>query len=210
MLTRFVCVRSQGTQSSSGEISQSGNRDNSLGEAPGDYEKSNSQQPMSKRFITDTQKDFDINNDANTQNCSPPPSVDEYLADPGDGDQVYSVIPHVEQSTDAVESSSDLTQSKEVVLDFNRKDGPGDKAEEPLPLSEESNKVHQERPAYVEEPEKIKGGENDVEWASQEHTNLESNLAADVFDKQYCHGSLPQVAISYCFLYILYIFIYYV
>ncbi|XP_061376459.1 CRC domain-containing protein TSO1-like [Gastrolobium bilobum] len=195
--TQFL-ERPQGTRLPSGEISQSDNGGNSLVEAPGDSKKTNSQHLLPERTITDTQKDFDIKNDANTQHCSPPPSVDEYLADPGDIDQIYSVNPDVEQSTDADESLSDIiqsiTQSKEIILKFDRKDGPGDKAVETLPVSEESNKVYQEKLAYVEEPEKIEGEEKDVERASQENPKLESNLSADVFEKQHSHDSLPQCA----------------
>ncbi|TKY58156.1 CRC domain-containing protein TSO1 [Spatholobus suberectus] len=186
--------RPQRTQSLSGQISQSEIAGNSLGEAPGDSRKSNSQQPLSERFITDTQKVFDSKNDANTQNYSSPPSIDEYLADPGDIDQMYSADQDVEQSTDAAETSlSGPTHSKKNILKFDRKDGPGDKPEESLPSLEDSKKSHQEKPAYGAEPEKMEGEKNDIEWASQEPTKLESNLAADVFEKQYSHDPLPEL-----------------
>ncbi|RDY11284.1 CRC domain-containing protein TSO1, partial [Mucuna pruriens] len=186
--------RPQDTQSLGGEISQSENGGNSLGEAPGDSRKSNSEQSLPERFITVTQKAFDSKNDANTQNSSSPQSIDEYLADPGDIDQIYLADQDVEQSTDAAETSlSDPTKSKKNILKFDSTDGPGDKAEESLPLSEDSNKVHQEKPAYGEEPEKMEGEKNDVELVSQEPTKLESNLAADVFEKQYSRDPLPQL-----------------
>ncbi|XP_027333149.1 protein tesmin/TSO1-like CXC 2 [Abrus precatorius] len=191
--THFM-ERSQSTQLLTGETSQSENGGTSLGEAPGDSSKPDSQQPRPERFITDTREVFDSRNGANTQNCSPPSSVDEYLADPRDVDRMYLANQDVEHSTDAAEASSlsDLTQSKKSTLKFDRKDCPGDKAEDILPLSEESEKGHQEKPAYGEEPGKIAGEKNDVEWASQEHRELESNSASGVFEKQSCHDSLPQ------------------
>lgn len=205
MLTKVILIRPQGTPLSSGGISHSDNShcrvELALGEARDVSEKSNYQQSLSEGFITDTQKDFNIKNDENSQNCSPTPSVDEYLADPGDIDQMYSVNPDEEQSTVVVESSVNfLTDSKEIILKFDRKDSPSDKAEEPLPLSEESSMVHQERPASRKAS--IEGEKDGVEWTSQEHTNLESNSAVDVFDKQYCHDSHPQVNISSRCLYV--------
>lgn len=179
--------RPQGTHLSSVEMSQSYNGGNSLRVAPGDSNESNSQLPLPERFATDTQQDIGLRNDTNTQSCSFPTSVDEYLADPGDTDEMYSVNPDVEQSTYAVESEpSNLTRTKKVILKCNGNDDPGDKAEEPSPLSEESNEIHQERP--VENPE-TEGDKRVVERVSQEHTKLESNLAADV-----SHNSLTQHA----------------
>ncbi|XP_020230310.1 protein tesmin/TSO1-like CXC 2 [Cajanus cajan] len=181
--------RPQGTQSLSGDIYQSENGGNSLGVAAGDSGKSNSEQPLPERFVADTQKVFDSKNDTNAQNNSSLLSIDEYLADPGDIDQVYSDDNGVEQSTDAAESSlNGLTQ-----LDKNiSKDGPGDKNKESLGLSEDSNKVYQEKSAYGQETEKIEGEKNDVQCASQDPTKLESNLAAGDFDKQYCDDPHPQ------------------
>lgn len=184
--------RLEGTHLSDTETSQSNVGDNSLGEARSDLKKLNSQQPLPEVFITVAQKDFDLKNDANTQSCSPPASVDEYLADPVD-DQMYPVNPEMEQSTDAVGSSS-LTESEKVILKFDRSDGPSNIAEELLPLLEESNMVHQERTTYVENPATIEGEKNGAELVSQEHINLGSSSGADVFDKQYCHDSLPQCA----------------
>lgn len=204
LLRKFAHIRPQCTQSPSVEICQSDNGDRSLViEPPDNSKKLRSQLPLPGKFITDTQKDVDIKNDASTQNCSPPPSVDEYLADPVDIDRIYSANPDEKQSGDAVESSlSDLTQSKNITLKFDDKDGPGDKAEEPLLLSHESNKeVHQEKPAHVEEPGKVEEEENDIEWASQECTKLESHLSADVLEKQHSHDSLAQVTIGSCCLY---------
>jgi len=188
-LTNSVCIRLEGTHLSDPETSQCNVGDNSLGEARGDLKKLNSQQPLPDVFTTVAQKAFDLKNDANTQSCSPPASVDEYLADPVD-DQMYPVNPEMEQSTDAVGSSS-LTESEKVILKFDTSDGPSNIAEELLPLLEESNMVHQERTEYVENPATTEGEKNGAELVSQEH--LGSSSGADVFDKQYCHDSLPQV-----------------
>ncbi|KAG4379242.1 hypothetical protein GLYMA_17G208500v4 [Glycine max] len=186
--------RPQGTQSFGGVIPQSVNEGNRLGEAPGDSRTSNSHQSLPERFINDTQQVFDFKNDENTQYYSSPSCIDKYLVDPGDIDQMYSADQDVQQqSTDAAETSlSDQTHSKNNILNFDRKDGPGDKVEESLPLSEDFNKVHLEKAAYGEEPEKMEGEKNDVEWSSQEPAKLESILAADGFDKRYSHGPLPQ------------------
>nr|XP_027189568.1 protein tesmin/TSO1-like CXC 2 isoform X2 [Cicer arietinum] len=184
--------RPQGTHLSDGGISQSDIGGNSIVEARGRLEKLKTQQPLLEGFITDTPKDFDINIDANTQSCSPPPSVDKYLADPED-DQMYSVNPEMEQSTDAAVESS-LTESKKVILKFDKEHGPSNRAEELLPLSEESNMVHQERAAYVEEPANVEGERNGAEWISQEHTVLDSSSGADVFDQHHYHDSHPQCA----------------
>ncbi|KAK7260869.1 hypothetical protein RIF29_27168 [Crotalaria pallida] len=187
--------RPQCTQSPGVEISQSDNGDKSIViEPPYDSEKLRSQLSLPGEFITDTTlKAADVKNDENTRHCSPPPSVDEYLADPVDTDPIYSANnPDVKQSDDTVASSS---QSKEITLKYDdSKDGHGDKAEEPLRLSQESNKFHQEKPVNVEEPEKLEEEKNDVERASQEHTNLESNLSADVLETQHSHDSLAQCA----------------
>ncbi|KAL5066091.1 hypothetical protein RYX36_027828 [Vicia faba] len=116
--------RPDGTHLSGGEISQPDTADigdNCVGEAHGDLKKLNPQQPLSEGFTTDAQ------NDISTQSCSPPPSVDKYLADPGD-DQLYPVNLEMEQSTDAVGSS--LTESEKVILEVDRNDVPANKAEE--------------------------------------------------------------------------------
>ncbi|CAJ2674979.1 unnamed protein product [Trifolium pratense] len=181
--------RPQGSNLSSGEISQSDIGDNSLGEARGDLKKLTSQQSLPEGFITDAQKEFGVKNDANNESCSPPQSVEEYLADPGE-DQLFPVNPETEQSTDAVGSS--LTETERVILKFDRSDGPSNRAEELLPLLEESNMVHQERQAYVENNSIVEGEKNGAELVSQEHVNLGSSSGADAFDKQYCNDSLPQ------------------
>ena len=201
-MTKFVCIRLEGTHLSDTETSQSNIGDNSLGEARSDLKKLNSQQPVPEVFITVAQKDFDLKNDANTQSRSPPASVDEYLADPVD-DQMYPVNPEMEQSTDAVGSSS-LTESEKVILKRDRSHGPSNIAEELLPLLEESNMVHLERTEYVENPATIEEEKNGAELVSQEHINLGSSSGADVFDKQYSHDSLPQV--TKLLLFILYIY----
>ena len=195
MFTNFVHIRPPCTQSPTGEISQSDNRGKSIIEAPGDSGKSTAQLPPPGKFITDAEKDFDVKNDANTQNCSPQPSVDEYLADPVDIDQMYSANPDVKQSNDDESSLSDSTRSKKIISESDSKDGPADKADKPLLLLEESNKV-QKRPAYVEEPGQIEGEIKDVEWASQGRTKVESNSSADVFKKQHSHDSLAQRTIG--------------
>ena len=112
-------------------------------------------------FITVDEKDFDLKNDANTQRCSPPTSVDEYLAKPVD-DQMYLVNQEMEQSTDAVGPS--LTESENVILKFDRNNGASNIEEELLPLLEESNMFHQERPACVENPTTIEGGKIVFNW----------------------------------------------
>ncbi|CAI8605939.1 unnamed protein product [Vicia faba] len=180
--------RPDGTHLSGGEISQpdiADIGDNCVGEAHGDLKKLNPQQPLSEGFTTDAQ------NDISTQSCSPPPSVDKYLADPGD-DQMYPVNLEMEQSTDAVGSS--LTESEKVILEVDRSDGPANKAEELLPLLEESNMVHHERPAYSENLAIMEGEKDGAEWVPQEVTNLDSSSGADVFDNQHSHDSLPQCA----------------
>ncbi|MCI30770.1 cysteine-rich polycomb-like protein, partial [Trifolium medium] len=96
--------------------------------------------------------------------------------------------------TDAVGSS--LTESERVILKFDRSDGPSNRAEELLPLLEESNMVHQERLAYVENNSIVEGEKKGAELVSQEHVNLGSSSGADAFDKQYCHDSLPQEMIN--------------
>jgi hypothetical protein len=175
---------------SSGEISQTDIGENSLGEARGDLKKLTSQQSLPEGFIIDAQKEFGVKNDANNQSCSPPQSVEEYLADPGD-DQLFPVNPETEQSTDAVGSS--LTESERVILKFDGSNGPSNRAEELLPLLEESNMVHPERLAYVENPSIVEGEKNGAELVPQEHINVGSGSGANAFDKQYCHDSLPQV-----------------
>jgi hypothetical protein len=175
---------------SSGEISQTDIGENSLGEARGDLKKLTSQQSLPEGFITDAQQEFGIKNDANNQSCSPPQSVEEYLADPGD-DQLFPVNPETEQSTDAVGSS--LTESERVILKFDGSNGPSNRAEELLPLLEESNMVHPERLANVENPSIVEGEKNGAELVPQEHINVGSGSGANAFDKQYCHDSLPQV-----------------
>ncbi|KAK7384740.1 hypothetical protein VNO78_30441 [Psophocarpus tetragonolobus] len=173
-------------QSLNGVQSQIENGGNSLGEDPENSRKSNSQQSLPERFITDTQKVFDSENDANAEHYSPTSSVDDFLADPGNIDQMYLAEKDMEQCTDAAEiSPSDPTQSKKNISKFDRTDGPGDKAED-------SNKVHQEKAVYGEEPEKVDEGKKDVEWASQEPSKLESILAAHASKKQYSHDPLPQ------------------
>ncbi|GAU15107.1 hypothetical protein TSUD_08450, partial [Trifolium subterraneum] len=183
--------RPQGSNLSSGKISQSDIGDNNLGEAHRDLKKLTSQQSFSEGFITDAQKEFGVKNDANNQSCSPPQSVEEYLADPGE-DQLFPINPETEQCTDA--GGSSLTESERAILKFDRSDGPSNRAEELLPLLEESNRVHPERLAYVENPSMVKGEKNGAELVSQEHINLESSAGADASDKKYCHDSLPQCA----------------
>lgn len=184
MLTKFLCIRPEGNHLSDGEISQIDIGDSCLGEAHGDLKKLNPQQPLSEGFTIDTQ------NDVKAQSCSPPPSVDKYLADPGD-DQMYTVNLEMEQSTDTVGSS--LTESEKVILEFDRSDGPANKAEELLPLLEESNMVHQERPACSENLAIMEGEKDGAELVSEKHTNLDSSSGVDIFDKQHSHESLPQV-----------------
>ncbi|KAH1212841.1 hypothetical protein AAZX31_14G113700 [Glycine max] len=191
--------RPQGTRSLGGVILQSVNEGNMLGEAPGDSRTSNSQQSLPERFINDTQQVFDSKNDENTQYYSSPSCIDKYLVDPGDIDQMYSAGQDVEQqSTDPAEASlSDQIHPKNNILNFDRQDGPGDKVEESLPLSEGFNKFHQENAAYGEEPEEMEVENNDVQWSSQEPAKLESILAADVFEKRYSHDTLPQLVENY-------------
>ncbi|ESW33219.1 hypothetical protein PHAVU_001G052500 [Phaseolus vulgaris] len=159
--TQFM-QRSQGNESVSEVRSQSENGGNILGEAFGYYLKSDSHQPLPERFITDTQKVFDPKNDANMQHYGGHFSIYKYLADPGDIDQMYSADQDVEQqSTDAAETSlSYPTQSN--ILNIGRKEGLGDKAEESLPLSEDSNKVHQQMPVSGEEPKRMEREQSDV------------------------------------------------
>lgn len=162
MLPKFVHTRSQGNESVSEVRSQSENGGNILGEASGYYLKSDSHQPLPERFITDTQKVFDPKNDANMQHYGGHFSIYKYLADPGDIDQMYSADQDVEQqSTDAAEISlSYPTQSN--ILNIGRIEGLGDKAEESLPLSEDSNKVHQQIPVSGEEPKRMEREQSDV------------------------------------------------
>ncbi|KAK7293781.1 hypothetical protein RJT34_16655 [Clitoria ternatea] len=185
--------RPHGTQSFNGGIYQSENGGDSLGEVPEDSKKSKSQQPFPEMFVTDSQDIFGSKNDANTQNSSPPQSIDDYFADPCDIDKMFSANQDVEQSTDAGESSlGDLTRSENNILEFDRKDDSGDKAEKSLPFQKESNVVLIEKLAYEEEPEKIEGEKNGVKCAPQEHTKLDSSLAVDIFEEQYSYDSLPQ------------------
>ncbi|OIW09275.1 hypothetical protein TanjilG_01246 [Lupinus angustifolius] len=157
------------TQSLSADISESDNGGKSLvNELPGDSINLRSQLSLPGSFTTDTtQTDVVIKNDANTQNCSPSASVDEYLADPVDIDRIYSANPDVKLSDDAIET-----------LKHGSEDGPGDRAEQTLLLSQESNKFHQEKPACVEEPGKVE----------------EQKLSADVLETQYRHDSHAQCA----------------
>jgi len=120
-------------------------------------------------FITVAQKDFDLKNDMNTQTLSPLTFFDEYLADLVD-DQMYPVNQEMEQSTDAVGPS--LTESKKVILKFDRNDGPSNIGEERLLLLKESNMVHQERLACVENPATIEGDKNGAELVYQERMPL--------------------------------------
>jgi len=120
-------------------------------------------------FITVAQKDFDLKNDMNTQTLSPLTFFDEYLADLVD-DQMYPVNQEMEQSIDAVGPS--LTDSKKVFLKFDRNDGPSNIGEERLLLLKESNMVHQERLACVENPATIEGDKNGAELVYQERMSL--------------------------------------
>lgn len=198
LLTNFMYIRPQCSQSATPGISQSDNGGKSLADNPDGSKKSSSL--LLVKFISGNQKDFDIKNDANTLHCSSSPcveSVDKYLADPADIDCMYSgcsVNPDVKLCTDTVES-------KETILKFDDENGPSDKVKEPLHLSEESKKIYQEKPTFDDETRKV-GEKKDVEWPSQECAELESTLYADlVFQKQCCDDSLVQVTIGCCHLY---------
>ncbi|MED6209184.1 hypothetical protein PIB30_052336 [Stylosanthes scabra] len=143
--------------SSSQVKSQSDNRGKTI-EAPGDSANSTVDLPSAGEFIADTVKDFDVRNNATSQHSSPPPSVDKYLVDPADIDQMYSVNPDEKQPKDTESSLSNLAQSKKSISEVDRKDDPHDKADKPL---EELDKA-QPGPAYVEGQGQISGEKNDV------------------------------------------------
>ncbi|KAF7830270.1 protein tesmin/TSO1-like CXC 2 [Senna tora] len=189
--------RPQCLQSASVEISPSENQGRRLLDDHDDSKSNKSSSLQLRKFVTDNQKDLDINNDANTQHCSSSPcveSVDEYLADPAEIDCMYpghSVKPDAKQSNDTGESSPHgLTHSKETISNFDDKNGPGDKVEEPLILLEESKNNYQEMLTFVDEPGKV-GEKIDVQCAK-----LDSTMSADLaFEKQRCDDSLAQCAV---------------
>ncbi|KAL4307586.1 hypothetical protein HN51_041958 [Arachis hypogaea] len=174
--------RPSGAQSSSRSESQSDNR-GKLIEAPGDSAKSTAELPLAGEFITETVKDFDVKNDATTQHCSPPPSVDKYLVDPVDIDQMYSVNPDEKQSNDTESSLSNLAQSKKSISEVDSKDDPCDKADKPLILLEKVDKA-QTGPAYVEGHDQVTGEKNDVLMALHKRMKDDNDCTSQLLPEQ--------------------------
>ncbi|MED6217900.1 hypothetical protein PIB30_021855 [Stylosanthes scabra] len=161
---------------SSGRVkSQSDNRGKTI-EAPGDSANSTVDLPPAGEFIAESVKDFDVRNNATSQHLSPPPSVDKYLVDPADIDQMYSVNPDEKQPKDTESSLSNLAQSKKSISEVDRKDDLHDNADKPL---EELDKA-QTGPAYVEGQGQISGEKNDVLMAlhkrMKDHNDCTSQL----------------------------------